>query len=149
MLFSTYRTMTWTLGFLSAAIIGVVFSFISPTLGLVAGIVFLLFVVVVSWLWLAQIRSRMADYGGAIPMPGWWGVMGVDIVDDDQRPAESPAPWVPSGAPDADRSGVSLADRKCPYCGAVLAKADARFCNDCGRRLPGPDLASIPTLPEF
>jgi hypothetical protein len=136
-LYSTYRNLTWTVGILVAAFLGISFSLIfSPGVGLVTGIVWLGVVVLIGWVWLAGIRARIQEYGGAIPMPGWWGVMGVDIEDDEYPYGSSSA--VPAGAVDLGvggrGSGLSVAT--CPYCGARLPSPGVRFCNDCGQRLP-------------
>ena len=98
----------------------------------------------------------VAEYDGA-PMPGLPGVLGFDIVPDDEeeetsdwaqddsrsgspvRP-EGPAPpseLAPLGAPPITPSSPegSMPRRGCPRCGTITEGGDSRYCRKCGSPL--------------
>jgi len=135
MYYSTYRWVS-VIGYVVVmGLLGIFFFFLSFALGIAFLIGFALLGVVGFWVGFRLVEDRLDEYGGRIPMPNLGlGMWGVDIVDEDRavRPADRGDGRSPYDGNELDSQPLAA---HCPYCHAVLAKANARFCNDCGKQL--------------
>jgi hypothetical protein len=137
MRFSTYRTAYWV----SVPIIGLVAGLfgltISTVLGVLLGVIIVLLGAGLGWAYFGMMQDRLDEYGGEIPMPGWWGVAGVDIVDDARYKTDPLRP-----ASSFDNSSETKADDvlsgfvRCPVCGALHSRpSESAVCVECGAML--------------
>ena len=121
--FSTYRRMFVAGWVLVGAFFALLFTLISPGLGLLAAIVFALTGLVLYLLNIGMLEARFRDRGCRVPLPsvGLW-MLGVEIVDDRAGSGATPRP-----------------ERVvCPSCAATQALSSGRFCHECGAALPRP-----------
>jgi len=136
MRFSTYRYITVIACVAVTLLVGVLLGTISPSLGIAYVVVVLIVGIPLTWLYFAQMRLRLDDYGGQFPMPGIWGILGVDLTDDDYVEGSSGPHDDGLVGYDSNELPGDRPVRWCPFCHAELAKANPKFCNDCGRALP-------------
>jgi len=163
MRFSRYMILVVSLYVVFVVAMGAAFSLVSVSLALLFVVTLLLLGVPLTLVNFALLSKRLDDYGGRYPMPGFWGLLGVDIVDDDYDPAEDSPEDRPHGAgiiPDGveyDNLTLGRAARReepeldaygrpishvyhCAYCEAPLLSSTAKFCSECGQPV-------APTLP--
>jgi hypothetical protein len=139
MLLSTYKRASIAVYVVAMALVSVVALALSLTFGIVFIALFVALGALVFPWHFARVEDRMADYGGRIPMPNaGLGLWGVDIVDDKMagvyRDPRSEA-RVDYSSNELDQHPFAL---KCPYCHAALTRANAKFCDECGKSVQPP-----------
>ena len=81
MLYSSYRNFLITFWLVITVVFALGIATVSPGLA----VLFAVFLVIVGgigvFVELALVRARIDDHGGRFPMPGWLGLLGVDITD--------------------------------------------------------------------
>jgi len=156
MRFSTYMIINVVAFVAFALVLGVVVGTIAPTLGILFAAVFLLMGVPIMLVSFALLSKRLDDYGGRYPMPGFWGLLGVDLTDSDYDPSDdSPEDRrdgggkvaggvvydnvtfggsAPPEEPELDAYGTPISHVfHCAYCGALLPGPNVKFCSECGK----------------
>jgi hypothetical protein len=135
---------------------GVVIGTIAPPLAVLFVVVFLLMGIPVMLVSFALLSKRLDDNSGRYPMPGFYGLIGIDLTDDDYgRSGVSPegrrvgVGRIPVGVdydnmtlggtakreePEIDAYGKPISHLyHCSYCGAPLPGPNAKFCSECGK----------------
>lgn len=144
MYYTTYR---WGLIVLSAAFVvvsSVLISLVSLAAGIGFGVGMGIVMTVSLWFGFKLTEGAMAETGGVSSRPF------LDIVDD-RDPEVVKAynlgilPRMPPPEPDASAEASPV--ENCPFCGALISRPEAVYCDECGKpvRSPGPTLPAPPT----
>jgi hypothetical protein len=113
--------------------------------GVVLCVIIDAFAIGYTWLGLTLTKDRLEEYGGRIPMPtAGLGLWGFDVIDD-----KFAGSYVdPFSEKAIDYSSNELDQHpfapRCPYCHSLLGRADAKFCNECGKSLPAGSTSPTP-----
>ena len=84
------------------------------------------------------LQERLDDYGGAIPFPGLWGLLGTDLIDDQNPNAAGPEDRGSATNFESNELPALSASLRCPYCQAVQSKPDVKYCSECGKAVAPP-----------
>jgi len=140
MYYSTYVRILVGVAAAVTVLVGVVTAL---AVGWLAVLVVPIFVVVVGigcYLSIAWMDQAMDNFGGS-PMPGFFGLMGVNVVPDgtdlsqlDHQPPDYESNELEgfSDSGEAKPAPPPPVWRACPKCGVVTEGADSKVCRSCG-----------------
>jgi hypothetical protein len=142
MYYSTYVRVLVSVAVAVTVLVGVVAALAVGWLAVVIVPIFALIMGVACYLSIAWMDQAMDNFGGS-PMPGFWGLMGINIVPDGTDLSQlgyQPPDYDANELPGFSDTGESKpapppVRRGCPSCGAVTQGTDAKVCRVCGAPL--------------
>ena len=119
MLFSTFRWLNYAIFLVVAASLVTIFVFLLPLPFLGIAVVALLMSLGILLWSMGRYQSMLNAHQGSIPMPGIWGLLGVDIYDNTDHD------------PPGYRAPSAVTTPRCRKCGLTTQQGQ-EYCSNCG-----------------
>ena len=138
MRFSSYQRAYWIFLPILAFVVGAVGYLVSPVFGIILALITAVFGLVYGWVTFKLMQDRLDEYGGRIPVPGWWGIVGFDLVDDVHQSVDYPvSSRTETQFPVVSSDVIPSNLMRCPICGALHSKSnESTHCGVCGGLIP-------------
>ena len=142
MYYSTYRRAVIVMLVAIGVVLCALFSFVSLALAIAFGIFYAVVCAVGLWFGFTLMEGAMAETGGVSSQQLF------DLVDDrDPKVVDAYNRGLLPQMPDEEELDKAPTVENCPHCGAMLARPESVFCDECGQPIRAPP-PSVPLPPS-